>query len=918
MVRCRQGPILMWWLLAAITTGDAGSASVSASGPITSITLDAHGPHDPEAVLEALGLAVGHQIDRQRLREGVHALYAGGDVESLRVEAVPAAEGIEVVVHLALRSRISRLEVEAPSRRWQQRVVRWLELRPGEPVSTALVEARRQRVLRRLNQKGFSEATVESFLDYHRPTNTVEVTVAVSLGTPEELGAVVLEGVPDPEVAAVALPSIKPGTRLSAHLLDRLRERVEARLRRDSFWEAQVTGVRRQHDQGGVTLVLDVDSGPRYEVEIDAPAELVDEVRDALPDPEVEDLHPAQTGATAEQIRENLQRAGWLLAEVHVELVMSGSTGLLKLTARPGSRRQVVSIDFSGATNIEEKVLARTVEVRPHRSLRRRPVSDAGLERDRAALEDLYRRQGFAEAKVAPAVLLPVGDDGVAIRFDIEEGPRLVVQDLRLEGFPAEAMAAIESGPLAIAERDPWDPRNLEPTCRRLQALLADVGYPDSSVAGSDEEVSPGAVRVTLVASPGEYVTIGRVVIAGLETTRPGVVQAVLDKVGIRQGRPLAQHALLAAQRKLYELGLFRRVELLPIPGQERRSTRGLVVRCQEGAHRSYLFGIGWDTVDRTRLTLGWSHLNLFGAAHGVSAELRLSEREERYQVSLWEPELPWLETPGYLTLYRTTEEYATYSQDRRGLWLEIGDRRRQPLRTWLRYEYQVVQPDAPPEVLSELEREDQQIELSSLTPSIQWDTRNDPLTPSKGVLASASIEYAFPAFRADTELVKLQGAASMYRPLSRGVAAFGLRIGAIEPLGPDTGEAANLQVPLNVRFFAGGRATHRAFATDRLGIPGQTRDESGNPLGGNALVLLNAEYQRTLAGPLSGVLFVDGGNVWAEPSRVRWRDLRWGYGGGLRLDTPAGPLRLEYGRKLDRLEPESSGELYLSFGVAF
>ena len=45
---------------------------------------------------------------------------------------------------------------------------------------------------------------------------------------------------------------------------------------------------------------------------------------------------------------------------------------------------------------------------------------------------------------------------------------------------------------------------------------------------------------------------------------------------------------------------------------------------------------------------------------------------------------------------------------------------------------------------------------------------------------------------------------------------------------------------------------------------------------------------------------------------------VRWGAGLGLRVDTPAGPLRLEYGYKLDRLSGESPGKLYLSFGVPF
>jgi outer membrane protein assembly factor BamA len=46
--------------------------------------------------------------------------------------------------------------------------------------------------------------------------------------------------------------------------------------------------------------------------------------------------------------------------------------------------------------------------------------------------------------------------------------------------------------------------------------------------------------------------------------------------------------------------------------------------------------------------------------------------------------------------------------------------------------------------------------------------------------------------------------------------------------------------------------------------------------------------------------------------------DLRFAAGLGVRVVTPAGPLRAEYGWKLDAEPGESSGEFFLSFGVPF
>ncbi len=106
---------------------------------------------------------------------------------------------------------------------------------------------------------------------------------------------------------------------------------------------------------------------------------------------------------------------------------------------------------------------------------------------------------------------------------------------------------------------------------------------------------------------------------------------------------------MLDAQRQLYNLALFRRVELVTMPGQERHDERGVVVLLEEGLHKSYVVGFGWNETDRFRVTLGWYHLNLFGGAHAFSIETQLSSREQRYQLGIREPRLPKLNIPAYL-----------------------------------------------------------------------------------------------------------------------------------------------------------------------------------------------------------------------------------------------------------------------------
>ncbi|MCK5378763.1 MAG: BamA/TamA family outer membrane protein, partial [Acidobacteria bacterium] len=547
-----------------------------------------------------------------------------------------------------------------------------------------------------------------------------------------------------------------------------------------------------------------------------------------------------------------------------------------------------------------------------------RPLTAKMLDRDRKALEDLYRRNGFQDVAVKEPVVTPTDDGGLRVDFPIDEGLRWSVDAFRVEGAPAEALRLTDDDLYQLEVTEAWDFRNLDLLLERWNRAMADAGYPEARVTADVETLEAGRVAVVLSVQPGRYVRLGRVMIAGLTKTKASVVERALGVAGLREGTPYSQTTINRAQQELYRLGLFRRVAIVPIPGQERRVDRGVVVRLEEGLQRSYLVGLGWGTEERFRLTLGWSHLNLFGGAHALSLETRYSSREFRYQIGLREPLLPWIEKPGYFALYRTEETFTDWEQLRWGVWFEVGDRLEVPFRYWFRYEFQVVEPDAPDEILSELERENQQIKLASITVPFEWDYRNDMLNPTSGFLITLAPEYAFPLFSAETEFFKIRAGITHHLDTAAGRFSWGVRVGATRVADLDPEEPANLQIPLASRFFAGGSNSHRAFRTDRLGIPGETLEEDGTAIGGNAIVLVNAEFTKPIWRALNGVVFVDGGNVWIEPSDINFGQFRWGVGAGLRFETPAGPFRLEYGHKLEHVEGESSGELHFSFGMAF
>jgi outer membrane translocation and assembly module TamA len=76
--------------------------------------------------------------------------------------------------------------------------------------------------------------------------------------------------------------------------------------------------------------------------------------------------------------------------------------------------------------------------------------------------------------------------------------------------------------------------------------------------------------------------------------------------------------------------------------------------------------------------------------------------------------------------------------------------------------------------------------------------------------------------------------------------------------------------------------------------------DTSGNPEGGQSTALVNIELRRPIFGILSGVLFLDAGMVEEHKFRMTVDGLQYSAGGGIRFDTPVGPLRLDLGYKLN------------------
>ncbi|MBX5494640.1 MAG: BamA/TamA family outer membrane protein, partial [Bryobacteraceae bacterium] len=106
---------------------------------------------------------------------------------------------------------------------------------------------------------------------------------------------------------------------------------------------------------------------------------------------------------------------------------------------------------------------------------------------------------------------------------------------------------------------------------------------------------------------------------------------------------------------------------------------------------------------------------------------------------------------------------------------------------------------------------------------------------------------------------------------------------------------------------------TIRGFRQNRVGPM-----VAGEPVGGEAVFILNNELRFPIWSLFDGVAFLDMGNVYERWQDFNPFDVRKAAGFGLRIRTPFFMLRFDYGFKLDRRPGESIGQFFFSIGQAF
>ena len=640
--------------------------------------------------------------------------------------------------------------------------------------------------------------------------------------------------------------------------------------------------------------------------------------------------------------REELQNKGHYKAKVDYQITEQPDTTTVTIIVDEGPHFEIERVDFAGNTSVNSKKLLSLIVTHKRTFPLIAPghLVDRELDDDVSAIRGYYQTHGWVSVKIdKPRIDEGSKPNRLAVIIPIEEGPQAVVASRKIEGAAHVEEAELQKI-LGVKVGEPFNPDQARLDTYNLAAYYHDHGWREASVK-QEFTLTPDRTAADLVyrVEEGMRSFFGKTIVRGNTRTRTSKVTQLTTW---KEGEPYSETKVVDTQRNLARAGVFRRIEIKPQPANPETEASNVEIELQEGRPLSLLYGVGYqyapdadtDRSDPYALA-GVSYNNLFGKMlyAGLEGQLAISGRY-RLQLSFRDPYLFQRDYPFTSYLFATREPIQNIEIQRLGWVNEVSHYYGRFLRVALRLEYQRIRP-VNPEDLSQIEiedfpRADQPIEETTIGPNFLYDRRDDPLDPHNGYYVTGAFKYAFPIFGAEARYSKISGQFAKFWPIGKMVLAASGRAGAIFPYGP-----SDIQVPIAERFFGGKSSTNRGFDTDLLGIPGETVDYdtkatlhegsgtgscaptyptlsaydcSAGPriIGGNGTLAFSAEIRFPIVGPVNGAVFYDLAQVWRNFSDVNIKfegldGLRQAVGFGIRVITPVGPLRADYGIPLKR-----------------
>ena len=567
---------------------------------------------------------------------------------------------------------------------------------------------------------------------------------------------------------------------------------------------------------------------------------------------------------------------------------------------------------------------------------------------DYQQLKNFYEENGFFHVQVDTSINVDPDNEKVLLTFSIVEGRHSLIDTILYNGL--EDLSPDVKEELLLNKQVtlgmPYNQIKVEAEYKRVVGLCANNGYVNVKLitVNARRYASTDNISLVFVFNLGKRHTFGTISIEQDTSSKyPVDSMIVLGHLDFSSSEFYSEERKIESERNLNRLGVFEATKIEnAIPNNYSEITQipvRIFVRTRPFQELTPEVGIN-DENNAMNFLLGvrYNHRNFLGGARDFSANLRLNvqslnigtvfERNALKDSSLISKIEGTIQVvqPYFINNKTSISAAVSAMLDKQSTYyipslsLRLGTNSQTATYTKLFIDWN-LQLSNPKTVATQQDSSaffeslgfEKQFN-SFITATLQRDKRNDIFYPSDGFFQSFSIEEGGLFPRAFDKPLGLNLPYSQYVKLILNgqwyldpnntryfIWAIRLRAG-----GALLFHSSPLKdIPLTQRFYSGGSESVRGWQARALGaVPPDLRNQGGDAmLEGTIEARLNP-FKRGSLGfldleKLSFVLFYDCGNIWTTPQRMRLSEIAMAFGFGVRYNTIAGPIRIDFGMKL-------------------
>jgi len=851
-----------------------------------------------------LDLKAGQPLEKEKIGAGLRRVFKKGMFLDIQVISEPVKEGVRLKFVVKEVPVVNKVSFEGIENLKTGDIKKEFLFKKGDDFREELVEKARLKLITYYHKRGYPKVAVKIISSVANTGDAVNLHIVIIQGQP-----LIIKNITLPEDAELFIKMIR-GDVFDKDGLERDMKKLREHYKKRNYIDP-VIGPYRFVDGN---LDIPVDPGPRLHVAFKNNNVFNSKkLKKEVPFLENEEVTGESVSETVNRIRKLYLGKGYYYAQVAAGIERSEHLVKVTFVIFEGEKVLLRKVHING-----EKVDLQTVmKIIPFKE--GKPYDDNLLETGKDDLIRFYKALGYLQFEIKD-VKKQFSEDGleISIEFDVNEGSQTRIDNIEMEGNKKLSQSRIMRF-IHIKEGDPYNSVDIGDAKQGVLFFYRSKGYVDAYVeVKSMIKGNKASVMFSIIEN--RQSVMGKMIFRGNKKTKTYVIEREFT---VREGDPYSQQEIARIRQRLYKLGIFSEVTIdmldrddNKIVNDDNKIVRDVLVSLKEGKAGTVELSMGYSDYEELRGSFDISYRNLGGQNRQIGFRTEHSSVEERYVLNFTEPwflnirslPLKMFLTKEFTRAVNLETRDLLYKVDKFSYIVGIEKELIIGLKAGLNYEYSFTNTsDVDPGII--LSKEDTgTLNIGSISPSLFYDNRDNPFDPTSGSHHGIVMKFASRAFLSETEFVKASIQNSWYFQLRKGtVFAFSVRGGAAHSF-----EEAE-EMPLIERFFLGGRNTVRGYTHDALG----PKDKEGNPTGGNFFANINTEFRFSIWKGFGIVAFLDSGNVWQTSDNIDF-PLKHTVGGGVRYSTPIGPVRGDYGYKLNRESGESVGEFHFSFGQAF